>query len=91
MSKKINVKEEIMIKKRENCEWFEKITSTCSFYGGEPCFHSADNRCYKLQPRTEEESMPWMGELCSDCNELPCNDCHMYIKYHANEEWKEEV
>ena len=80
-----------MRKKRENCEWFDKRTTACSFYGVEPCFHSVDNRCYKLQPRTKKEFMPWMGELCSDCNESECNDCHMYKDYHAAKEWKEDV
>jgi len=80
-----------MTKKRESCDWLDKKTDTCSFYGGEPCFHSKDNRCYKLHPRQKGEFMSWMGELCSDCNESTCNDCHMYINYYATKEWKEDV
>jgi hypothetical protein len=80
--------------KREQCEWFEEETGNCIFYKGVKCFHSESNpllRCYKLQPRTEGEYMPWMGELCSDCNESECNDCHMYQNYYAPKKLRVDV
>ena len=85
MSLDTEVKE---IARRENCPDFD--SGDCSFYQGE-CFHEDSNergspasytRYNRLVPREGEEFMEWMGELCSDCNEVVCNGCEMFIDYH---------
>lgn len=55
----------------------------CNIYQG-ICFHDIDNICYKVRPRTTDEFMEWMCDLCSDCNEAVCNDCDIYREYQAN-------
>ena len=58
----------------------------CDFYQG-LCFHSASNRCYRVRPRDESELAEWMDMLlCSDCNEVVCNDCHAFRKYQREVE-----
>jgi len=72
--------------KKEKCEDYNK--GYCEWYSGE-CFHNDEpsgfERCYRLIPRKKSEMMKWMGELCSDCNEVVCNDCNMYQSYKEGE------
>jgi len=68
--------------KRRSCEDFDK--GYCCFYQTD-CFHEDSNpmsdfsRCYRLIPRTDNELMGWMNDICRDCNESVCNDCDVYV------------
>ena len=75
--------------KGETCRDFRR--GYCKFYSAE-CFHDDKeplgfNRCYRLIPRKENELMEWMNDICSDCNEPVCNDCHVYIEYNFRKSW----
>lgn len=73
-----------MNKTPKDCGWYDK--GNCTFYLSK-CFHAENNRCYKLFPRQKGEFMEWMGDMCSDCNEVICNGCDMYLDY-KEELWK---
>jgi hypothetical protein len=74
----------LTLTKRIECESF--IIGYCDFYQT-VCFHDDSNpdsttsRCYRLIPRTDNEFMGWMSDICKDCNESVCNDCDVYIDY----------
>lgn len=63
---------------KQNCEWFDSETGSCEWYK-EECFHDVVVECKKVRPLTEDEMMPWMGAICSDCNESVCNYCDVYL------------
>lgn len=81
-----------IVPKKEDCEHFS--SNQCKLYQGE-CFHVngtndhpfSGYRCNKIIPRTEEELSEWMDlMLCSDCNEVICNDCDQYLSFKDYEE-----
>jgi hypothetical protein len=77
---------------KENCEHYnpKDPNGSCLLYLGD-CFHengdtAADTRCLKIHPRSENELWEWMTPiLCSDCNEVICNDCSQYHDHKDSE------